>query len=441
MTLIGFESRLDTPSRTALPTQDWQEVAGTLPRLDLNPKVRYQTHQGFGGAFTEAAALNYAALSEAEKERFMTGYFNPQEGLGYSLCRVHLHSCDFALGNWTCETEPGADLSLDHYRTAILPMIKDAEQALGRSIDLLVSPWSPPAWMKTNNQMNRGGQLKPEYRDAWAQHYVQFVQLLLEEGLSVWGLTVQNEPEAAQSWDSCLYSATEERDFIRDHLGPALHRAGLEQVRIVCWDHNRDHLYHRAHTILSDPAAARYVWGSGFHWYMDDCFDNVQAVHDAYPDKGLLFTEGCQEGGPHPDSWPVAERYARSILNDLRRWTQGWIDWNLALNLEGGPNHVGNYCSAPALVDSDTGTFQWHPSYHALAHFSRAIPPGSVRILSVAGFDGLEHLAYQRPDGNLSLVILNLGDTGKNWRLIHNNRQTNIHTPAHSIQSWMLNAD
>lgn len=444
MTLTGYQSTPEAPVPKAIHAETARvdcDALASIPRLDLDPEVTYQTHNGFGGAFTEATAVNYAALTPHEKQRFMAGYFNRDTGHGYSLCRVHLNSCDFALGNWACQPSPDAGFTLARYTETILPMIRDAEAARGAPIDLLVSPWSPPAWMKSNGQMNRGGTLLPEYRAAWAESYVRFIELMRAAGFSIWGLTVQNEPEAEQAWDSCLYSAEEERDFIRDHLGPSLLSAGLDDIRIVCWDHNRDHLYHRARTILSDPEAARYVWGSGFHWYMDDCFDNVQAVHDAFPDKGLLFTEGCQEGGPHPDEWSVAERYTRSILNDLRRWTNGWIDWNLALDTTGGPNHVNNLCSAPALVDPAAGTFEWQPSFHALGHFARAIPPGSRRILSVAAFDGLDHLAYRRPDGILALVVHNSGSRPLRWRLMTSESGAVIETPAGALQSWLLSPD
>jgi hypothetical protein len=251
---------------------------------------------------------------------------------------------DFALESFSIERD----------RQALLPMIQAAQrmaQAGGRELKLLASPWSPPAWMKDSGRMNDGGRLRPECRAAWAQCFVRFIQAYAAEGVPIWGVSVQNEPEARQRWDSCLYSAEEERDFVRDHLGPALHAAGLghgahRRVGPQPRRHGRARQRH-----LRRPEAARYIWGTGFHWYVEDHFDHVQLVHDAWPDKQLLFTEGCQEGGPHWGRWELAERYARSILNDLNRWTVGWIDWNLLLDEQGGPNHVGNFCSAPMLAD------------------------------------------------------------------------------------------
>ena len=184
---------------------------------------------------------------------------------------------------------------------------------------------------------------------------MRFIQAYAAEGVPIWGVSVQNEPEATQRWDSCLYSAEEERDFVRDHLGPdAAQRAGLgaREDRDL-GPQPRPTGRARQRRLLPTPQAAKYVWGAGFHWYGDDHFEQVQLAHDAWPDKHLLFTEGCQEGGPHHGSWELGERYARSMINDLNRWTVGWIDWNLLLDDSGGPNHVGNLCSAPILADRE----------------------------------------------------------------------------------------
>jgi glucosylceramidase len=221
---------------------------------------------------------------------------------------------------------------------------------------------------------------------------------------------VQNEPEAEVPWDSCLYSAADERDFVRDFLGPELEGAGLGHIRILIWDHNRDHMAERAQAVLSDPAAARFVWGTAFHWYGPECFDEVQAVHDAFPDKHLLFTEGCQEGGPHHGSWEVAERYARNLIHDLNRWSVGWIDWNLLLDHRGGPNHVGNLCSAPLLADASGLGFERQPSYYALGHVARHVRPGACRIHTTVDAQDLLGTAFENPDGSLALVLMNGAD-------------------------------
>jgi glucosylceramidase len=385
-----------------------------LTSVFVDSTVRYQEIEGFGGAFTEAAALTFTKLPAERQTEFLRAYFDPLTGHRYTLGRTHINSCDFSLGNYAYAATDG-DVNLRHFsidcdRTALLPLIKAAQQAAGRPLKLLASPWSPPAWMKTNGDMCHGGQLKPAYRAAWAEYYCRYVRAYEQEGIPIWALTVQNEPEAIQVWESCIYTGEEERDFVRDYLGPTLHANGLGDVRLLIWDHNRDRMVERAAAVLSDPAAAQYVWGTAFHWYVADRFENVQLVHDLFPDKHLLFTEGCQEGGPHLGEWSMAERYARSMINDLNRWTVGWIDWNLLLDTTGGPNHAGNYCSAPILADTTTGELHYQSSYYAIGHFSRFIQPGARRILCATSHDEIEAAAFRNPNGQIAVVLLNRSD-------------------------------
>lgn len=415
-----------------------------LPLVTIDPAHSFQTIEGFGGAFTESAAVTLAKLPAAVQEECLRAYFDPVHGHGYRLCRVHMNSCDFSTGNYACSEVPG-DFALAHFninrdRQALLPMIQRAQALAGQPFKLFFSPWSPPAWMKTTGQMNRGGKLKPECRAVWAEHYCRFAQAYAEAGVPMWGLTVQNEPEATQSWDSCIYTGAEERDFVRDHLGPALERAGLGHLKLMIWDHNRDVLYERAKAVYDDPAAARYVWGAAFHWYVGDFFDNVQRTHEAWPDKHLLFSEGCQEGGPHLNEWQPAERYARSVIHDLNRWTTGWVDWNLLLDETGGPNHVGNLCSAPLLADTQRGELLYQPSYYYLGHFSRFIQVGARRIVSATMKDELEVLAVQNPDGALATVVLNRSETPIRFALKHDALAVPLRSPARSIMTICLPA-
>jgi len=220
---------------------------------------------------------------------------------------------------------------------------------------------------------------------------------------------------------------------VRDYLGPQLQAEKLDHVKLIIWDHNRDIMVERASVILDDPEAAGYVWGTGFHWYGGDHFDNVQKLHDAFPDKQLIFTEGCQEGGPHFGSWDLGERYARSVINDLNRWTVAWIDWNLLLDEQGGPNHVGNYCSAPILADTAAGKIHYQSSYYYLGHFSRFIPRGSIRIHSKNSSSDLEVLAVRNPSGEIVVVVMNTADTEINFALDHKTGTTDIFIPARAI--------
>ncbi len=414
------------------------------PSVFVDPARRMQTLMGFGGAFTEAAALTWQQLTPAAADEFLQACFSPTQGHGYTLCRVPMGSSDFGLGNHA-HADVAGDFALEHFsierdRRHILPLIHAAQRVAGRPITLLASPWSPPAWMKTNGEMNHGGHLRPECRAAWAQCYVKFIQAYAAEGVPIWGVSVQNEPQAVQRWDSCIYSAEEERDFVRDHLGPALHAAGLAHVKIVVHDHNRDELLQRAATLYADPEAAKYVWGAGFHWYVEDHFDHVQRLHDAWPDKQLLFTEGCQEGGPHHGEWSLAERYARSLIADLNHWTVGWIDWNLLLDEFGGPNHVGNYCSAPVLADAGRSALHFQSSYAALGHFARFMHPGAQRVLCAATREALECTAAVNPDGSLAVVVLNRSDVALHFNLQVGTRHAALNLPAHALLTVQADA-
>jgi len=414
-----------------------------VPGIRVQPETTFQGIEGFGGAFTEAAAVTWLALSPDRREDLLRAYFNPEVGHGYTLCRVPMGSCDFALGNYAhAETEGDVELasfSIARDQQALIPFIQAAQSAAGRPLKLLASPWSPPAWMKSNRQMNQGGTLLPEYRQAWARCFVRFIQAYAEEGIPIWGVTVQNEPMAAQPWDSCLYSAEAERDFVRDFLGPELASAGLGDVKIIIWDHNRDQIVERARVAFADPVASGFIWGTGFHWYGEDCFEHVQQVHDAWPHKHLLFTEGCQEGGTHARSWDLGERYARSMIQDLNRWTEGWIDWNLLLDTQGGPNHVGNFCSAPVLADSGEDTLLWQSSYYYLGHFARFVKVGARRLACTSGSEQLEAAAFLNPDGSTATIVMNRTEAALGFDLsLQEGRGFRTGLPPRSIATYLF---
>ena len=411
----------------------------------VDSEKRFQTIEGFGGAFTESAAHTFYKMSPETRAEIIKAYFDPVIGNGYTLCRTHINSCDFSLGNYAYTEVPGDvelhHFSIDHDRHEIIPMIKEAEAVAGAPLKLLASPWSPPAWMKTNGQMNHGGKLKPEYRQAWADYLVRYIQEYEREGLPIWGMTVQNEPMATQLWDSCIFTGEDERDFVRDFLGPALERAGLmNKIKLLIWDHNRDLLYDRAKTVYDAPAASKYVWGAAFHWYVGEHFENVQLTHEAYPHKQLLFSEGCQEGGPHMEDWEVGERYGESMLQDLQHWTTAWIDWNLLLDIRGGPNHAGNYCSSSMMADYSKGTLYYHNSFYYIGQFSRFVHPGARRVVSASSLDELESIAFLNPNGELALIVMNRMEKNAEFGIKYNGEIAVTGCPAHSITTFCFPA-
>ncbi|MYL32004.1 glucosylceramidase [Pontibacillus yanchengensis] len=436
VTARDTEDRL-TEKETVSFTSDNQEAD-----ICIDPSITYQSIFGFGGAFTEATAYTLSQMSEDKRAEVLHKYFDQNEGIGYNIGRVHIHSCDFALENYTYVQEGDVDLatfdiSRDH--KWVLPLLKDAMKVKGDTIPLLASPWSPPAWMKTNQDMNNGGQLLPEYQQTWAKYYATFIQEYQREGLEIWGVSVQNEPAAVQVWDSCIYSAEEERDFVKNHLGPTLHENGLEDINILIWDHNRDQIVERASTVLSDPEAAKYVWGTGFHWYVSEDFEQVGEVHNRFPDKHLLFTEGCQEGGVKLGEWFTGERYGRNMIGDLNNWTEGYLDWNMVLNEDGGPNHVQNLCDAPIIADTKTNELHYNSSYYYIGHFSKFIRPGALRIGVTNHHDVLETTSFRNKDGSIAVVVMNESDEHQAFSLGDCDHLIHFELPAHSIATYIVN--
>jgi glucosylceramidase len=296
--------------------------------------------------------------------------------------------------------------------------------------------------MKTNKNMLRGGSLLPEYYQAWANYFVKFIEAYEAEGLPVWGVTIQNEPMATQRWESCIYTAEQERDFLKNNLGPTMVAAGYGDKKIVVWDHNRDLISHRANTIFNDPDAAKYAWGTGFHWYEtwtggNPKYDNLKLIKEAYPDKQLLFTEGCQEGfdAAHYERWSNAERYGNSMINDFNSGTVGWTDWNILLDETGGPNHVQNLCFAPVHADTQSDSLIFTPTYYYIGHFSRFIEPGALRVSTSASRSTIESTTFQNPDGSLVTVVMNRTDKALNYTLVIDGQEARTSIPAHAMQT------
>lgn len=414
----------------------------------VDPSQKFQTLLGIGGALTDASAETFYKLPVTTQQELLKAYYDTVEGIGYTFGRTNINSCDFSSDNYTYVSENDAALksfNLSHDEKYKIPFIKEVLNATHGKLQLFVSPWSPPAWMKDNNDMLHGGKLKPEFRQSWANYYVKFIKSYENQGIPVWGLTVQNEPMAKQSWESCIYTAVEERDFIKQYLGPTLAKEGLDNKKLICWDHNRDLIYQRASTVLTDPEAAKYIWGIGYHWYetwtgsgME--FKNVQLVAESFPSKKLLFTEGCAESFKESriHEWSLGERYGHSMVNDFNSGTVAWTDWNVLLDEKGGPNHAGNFCFAPIHGDTRTGKLIYTNSYYYIGQFSKFIRPGAKRIISSSNRDKLETTAFINTDGNIAVVVLNTSDDKIDYHLWINGDAAASTSLPHSITTMII---
>jgi len=411
----------------------------------VDPKKTFQPFIGIGGALTDAAAETFAKLPTARQDELIAAYYSADRGIGYTLARTNIHSCDFSSESYTYVTEGDKDLtsfSIAHDLRYRIPLIKRALAATGNRLKLFASPWSPPAYMKDNNDMLHGGHLRPEFYRAWAIYYTKFIKSYRQAGVPIWGITVQNEPMATQTWESCVYQATDERDFVKNYLGPAMVEQGLRDVHVMVWDHNRDLIVQRAQTILDDPAAAKYVWGIAFHWYEDwsggtQMYDNVALVHQLYPTKHLLFTEGTPANFDSTayGRWSLGEAYGRSMIHDFNSGTEGWTDWNILLDERGGPNHVGNFCFAPVHADTRTGTLIYTNSYYYIGHFSKFIRPGARRILASPSRSMLLTTGFVNDDGKVVVVVMNPTAQGGPYNLTVGGASVEITTRPHSIQT------
>ncbi len=411
----------------------------------VNPNKTFQTFLGIGGAITDASAEVFAKLSKEKQQEFLNSYFSKDKGIGYSLIRTNIHSCDFSSDMYTYIEEGDAALktfSIEHDKKFKIPLIKKAIETAGGKLTFFASPWSPPAFMKDNNNMLQGGKLLPEFYQPWANYYVKFINSYQKEGIPVWGLTVQNEPMAKQTWESCLYTAEEERDFLKNYLGPTLSKEGLGDKKITVWDHNRDLMTQRATSILDDPEANKYVWGIGFHWYEswsggDPMYENVGAVNEMYPNKNLLFTEGCNEkfDANKYQLWKNGERYGKSMINDFNNGTVGWTDWNILLDEKGGPNHVGNFCFSPIHADTKTGELIYTPSYYFIGHFSKFIGKDAKRISSVSSRSQLITTSFLNQDGKVITVVMNQSNKKVTYNLCIGTNATEVSILPHAIQT------
>lgn len=391
--------------------------------LEIYRDVPLQKIRGFGGALTQAAATTYRAMSPENRELFLKACFSG-DGLAYTLGRVPIGSCDFSSGNYSYCDAPG-DAALESFslapdEAALFPFLDDIRAFRGGSLALLASPWSPPAWMKTNGDMCHGGELLPEYYGAWARYIVRYIRAARARGLDIRAVTVQNEPKAVQVWESCVYTAEQERRFLKENLRPALREAGLSDVKIIVWDHNKERAFARAREIFSDPDARAAADGIGFHWYSGDHFENVGLCARFFPEKERIFTEGCVELGAAPpvgaegapvapsrSPWEFGERYAHDMIGNFNNGMNAFLDWNVLLDETGGPNHVGNFCGAPLIYDRNGAKLEFQPSYWIIRHFSACIPAGSQRVAHSCYTSALEACAFAAPDGGCAAVVLN----------------------------------
>jgi glucosylceramidase len=440
------------------------------PTVRLDRDTRYQEIVGFGGSFTESSAHVLNQLSAAKRQSVIDAYFS-DSGAAYSLTRTHINSCDFSLDHYGY-VEPGDEkletFSIDEDLDDIVPLIKDAMAVSGSGFRIIASPWTAPPWMKDNNAWNDGS-LKPELYPTWALYFSKYIRAYAEEGIDIWGVTIENEPLGnGGQWESMIFSPTSMADFLKNHLGPRFAEDGID-AKILIYDQNRDHVEEWVDVILGDAEAAKYAWGTAVHWYsstVDWYPEALNAVHERYPDKPIVHTEGTidaevpvwqeddwywrreatdwgydwapEEDKPlHPKYVPVF-RYARDIIGGLNSWLVGWIDWNMVLDTQGGPNHASNWCVAPVIARTETDEVYYTPLYYVLAHFSKYIRPGAVRIGIAESPESLMVTAFRNLDCRIIVALLNQSESEVEYAVDVDGQQIDTVIAPSAVQTLIL---
>lgn len=447
--------------------------SGTALRISVDPGKRYQTITGFGGSFTTATAWLLNKLSKANRDKILRAYFS-KEGANYSLTRTHINSCDFSLYQYAYNTVPG-DTALRQFdigedRKSIIPLVKAAQKISPDGFKIIASPWTAPPWMKDNNHWV-GGKLLPKYYPAWALYFLKYLEAYKKEGISIWGFTVENEPNGnGNNWESMHFTPKEMTDFVENHLGPLLAGSPFSGVKILGYDQNRAGLKEWVDEMYRSETSSRYFDGAAVHWYEStyDYFgEALRYAHLKNPGKYLINTEACIDADvPHwkEDSWywskeatdwgwdwasekekhlhpkyvPVF-RYAGDIIGCLNNYVDGWIDWNMVLNKQGGPNWFKNWCTAPVIVDEEKDEVYFTPLFYTLAHFSRYIRPGAVRIGVDCPDKEIMVTAAQNPDGSVAIILFNPGDTDKSFRISLPQQTLTDLIHAKAIQTIVVN--
>jgi glucosylceramidase len=413
-----------------------------LVKVTINPNEKFQTITGFGGAFTESSAYLLNRLSAENRKKIMEAYFS-KNGANYSLTRTHINSCDFSLKHYAYDMVEG-DKNLEHFsidedkKNTLIPMILEAKSISKEGFNIIASPWTAPPWMKDNKAWV-GGKLLPEYNDTWALYFSKYIDAYKKEGIDIWGVTVENEPHGnGNNWESMLFSPKEMTDFVQHHLGPKLEKDGKGAVKILGYDQNRAGLKEWVDEMFRDEQSSKYFAGTAIHWYEStyDYFpEALQYAHNKAPNKYLIETEGCidseipkwkddawywkkeatdwgwdwaseKEKYLHPKYAPV-NRYATDIIGCLNNWVDGWIDWNMVLDKQGGPNWFKNWCVAPVIVDPEKDEVYFTPLYYTMSHFSKFMRPGAVKIGCEIDNKDLMATAVKNPDGSIAIVIFN----------------------------------
>lgn len=412
-----------------------------LPVVNVNDMQQFQPIDGFGFALTGGSAQLLMQMSPERRQALLKQIFSTEgDGIGVSYLRVSIGSSDMNDHVYSYDDLPAgqtdpdmAQFSLATDRQYVIPALKEI-LAIDPQIRILGSPWSAPAWMKTNGAV-KGGHLKPEYYEAYAKYFVKYIEAMKAEGITLTAITVENEPLNPKNTPSMAMFADEEDAFIGKYLGPAFAKAGIN-TQIQIYDHNPDVTSYPL-SILADPAASHYVIGTAFHLY-GGTVGALTQMHEAYPNKNLYMTEQSVTQRPHSDTIGIAEPVSRVLIGATRNWSRNVLLWNLAADPHAGPHTNDGGCTGcigAITLDGDKASF--NVAWYAMAHFSKFVRPGSVRIGSTE-LEQLSTAAFLTPDGKVVFVAANTGNFPKSFQIEYHGKYlaTTLHSESVGTYIW-----
>ncbi len=443
--ILDAQAWLTTVDRSALFARQleplhFSEAKSDLPAIVVNDMEQYQPIEGLGFALTGGSAQLLMKMTPERRAALLKQLFTTEaDGIGVSYLRVSIGSSDMNDHAYSYDdvAPGGADPNLEKFSLApdeatVIPALKEI-LALDPHIKILGSPWSAPPWMKTNNKV-KGGSLKPEYYGAYAQYLVKYIEGMQADGIALTAITVENEPLNPKNTPSMVMLAPEEDMFIAKYLGPAFEKAGIK-TEIQIYDHNPDVISYPL-SILADPAASKYVAGTAFHLYGGDS-SGLTCVHNAYPNKNLYLTEQSVGGWPDGTTIDIAEPVSSVLIGATRNWARDVLLWNLAADPHAGPhtNDGGcTVCYGAITLDGDNASF--NVAYYAMAHFSKFVRPGSMRIGSTE-LEQMQTAAFLTPEGRVVLVVANTGNFPKTFQIVFHRQSTTATLHSESVATYV----
>ena len=406
--------------------------------INIYPEISYQAIIGFGGALTEAACSSFKKLSEEKQNMLLNECFS-LNGLNYSICRLRIGSSDFGSTSYSYSSKPDlSDFNIEKDKEHIIPTIKSA-QKINPNLQFFSSPWSPPKFMKSNKMLVLGGKLLEKYYKIYADYLSKYIISYKKEGININYISVQNEPNAIQIWESCLYTPEEEANLAINYLFP-IFKGNNINTKIFIWDHNKEKLFNRAIQELKNNSALEAISGIAFHWYTGDHFENISLTRDAFPGKLLIHTEGCtgySKFNPN-DEVKNAEIYGHDILGDLNAGINAYIDWNMVLDNKGGPNHKLNFCNSPIMLNKDATNYIKNLSFYYISHFSKYIKSGAKRIGFSRYTNNIEVTAFKNLDNSIAIILLNRNDFNQEYNLCIGDFYVHDNLDSHAIVSYLI---